>query len=308
MENIINILCATDKKFIPYCGIMLTSVFENNKTQNVNAYILVDESVEEKDKAALETLAKKYNQRTELIYVDSIRFDKYPTNTNWSKAMYYRLLVEELLPDYIDKIIYFDCDIIVTCSLWEMWNTDIENYAVGAVMDVYSKSLYEHLGLSNEKEYFNSGSMLINLKYWRKHQLGTQCMQYMSTHKEELWCPDQDVLNYVLQQHKLMLPVKYNFQIQFLKHELFGNFNEELKQYIKNTPPIVIHYAFLVKPWMMVCHRGIPYYHEWCRYKRISLWKRTKKVWPKTKRLNWFIKRYVLWPFGIMYDNEFMQP
>ena len=31
MKNTINILCAADNKYIPYCGIMLTSVFENNK-------------------------------------------------------------------------------------------------------------------------------------------------------------------------------------------------------------------------------------------------------------------------------------
>ena len=37
-----NILCATDDNYVPYCGIMLTSLFENNKEADINVYILTE--------------------------------------------------------------------------------------------------------------------------------------------------------------------------------------------------------------------------------------------------------------------------
>ena len=35
MSKTINILCATDDNYVPYCGIMLTSVFDNNKDSEI---------------------------------------------------------------------------------------------------------------------------------------------------------------------------------------------------------------------------------------------------------------------------------
>lgn len=233
----INILCATDKKFVPYCGIMLTSIFENNQSENVCVYILIDDSVWANEKETLERLSTTYNQSVQILSVDSVLFDKYPINENWSKAMYYRLLVADLLPESVEKIIYFDCDIIVTRSLREMWDIDITDYAIAGVMDAYSKALCWHVGLTDEKSYFNSGCVLINLDYWRQHTIGNACINYLNTHADDLWCPDQDVLNAVLAQQKLLLPLKFNFQIQFLRYDIFDTFDDEIKEYVFHTPP-----------------------------------------------------------------------
>ena len=38
----INILCATDNNYAPYCGIMLTSLFESNRDCGFNVFVFVD--------------------------------------------------------------------------------------------------------------------------------------------------------------------------------------------------------------------------------------------------------------------------
>lgn len=304
----INILCATDSNFVPWCGIMLTSVFENNKSEKICAYVIVDESVDNIQERTFQKMATKYNQSVQIFHIASRAFEQFPTNENWSKAIYYRLLVADLLPESVEKIIYFDCDIIVTRSLREMWDIDITDYAVAGVMDAYSKALCRHVGLTDEKSYFNSGSVLINLDYWRQHTIGSACINYLNTHADDLWCPDQDVLNAVLAQQKLLLPLKFNFQIQFLRYDIFDTFDSEIKEYVFHAPPCVIHYAYATKPWMMLYHNKLPYYKEWYKYKNISLWRHTKKVLPKTKKINWLIKRYILWPLGINYKQEFILP
>ena len=309
METI-NILCATDKNFVPYCGIMLTSLFENNKDEHISVYLLVDDTVREKEKDKFQTLAKRYQQCINIIHVDAATFEKYPVyNQQWTNSIYYRLLAAELLPSSIDKIIYLDADIIVTRSIREMWEIDVEKYAVGAVYDAWSpnKQVYERLGLDFDELYFNSGSMVLNLKYWREHELSKQYMLYIKNNFDKLWFNDQDTLNGVLYNQKRMLPVQYNYQVPFLQKSLFEAMNGKQKSEIGQTKtPLIVHYSASNKPWMIVYYK-MPYLELWRQYRDLSLWKHTPNRLPKTKILNWLIKRYILWPLNILKQQEYIK-
>lgn len=70
MTDIINILCATDDKYVPYCGIMLTSLFESNKLSKFRVFILT-EQLSEKNVCDFHLLAKDYGQKIQIITVDS---------------------------------------------------------------------------------------------------------------------------------------------------------------------------------------------------------------------------------------------
>lgn len=309
METI-NILCATDKNFVPYLGIMLTSLFENNEEEHIEVYLLVDDSVREKDRNKYIQLADRYNQCIHIIHVDASTFEKYPVyNQQWTNSIYYRLLAAELLPATVEKIIYLDADIIVTRSIREMWEINIEKYALGVVHDIWApnQQVYDRLGLKNDKQYFNSGSMVLNLKYWRDHKLSQQYMQYIKDNFEKLWFNDQDTLNGVLFDQKLMLPVSYNFQVLFLKKSLFDEMTDEQKKDIVDTQsPLIMHYSASTKPWMVMYYK-MPYHDLWKHYRNISMWKNTPNLLPKTKVLNWLIKRYILWPLNIYFKKEYIR-
>lgn len=308
--GVINILCATDKNFVPYCGIMLTSLFENNKENQVAVYLLVDDTVNGKEQNKYLTLAKQYGQQVNIIHVDASMFEKYPVyNTQWTNSIYYRLLAAELLPSTVDKIIYLDCDIIVTRSLREMWEIDVDDYAVGVVPDIWSprQDIYDRLGLQNDSQYFNSGSMILNLKYWREHELSKQYMQYIKDNFEKLWFNDQDTLNGVLYDQKLMLPVTYNFQVLLLKKSIFDEMTEKQKKDIlETTDPLIMHYSASTKPWSIMYY-NMPYIELWRKYRDLSLWKHTPNRLPKTKVLNWLLKRYILWPLNIYINKEYVR-
>jgi len=309
METI-NILCATDKNFVPYCGIMLTSLFENNKDEHIVVYLLVDDTVKEPEKSKYLLLAEQYKQSIQIIQVDASTFEKYPVyNKQWTNSIYYRLLAAELLPDSVDKIIYLDADIIVTRSIREMWEIDIKKYALGVVQDIWApnQQVYDRLGLENDKNYFNSGSMLLNLKYWREHDLSIKYMTYIKDNFEKLWFNDQDTLNGVLFDQKLMLPVSYNFQVLFLKKSLFNEMTDEQKKDIlATTNPLIMHYSASTKPWMIKYYK-MPYLELWRKYRDMSMWKKTPNLLPKTKVLNWLIKRYILWPLNIYFKEDYIR-
>ena len=309
METI-NILCATDRNFVPYCGIMLTSLFFNNENEHIDVYLLVDNTVLVQDRHKYHELAKQYGQTIHIISVDSSTFEKYPVyNSQWTNSIYYRLLAAELLPSSVDKIIYLDADIIVTRSIREMWEIDIEKFAIGVVHDIWApnQQVYDRLNLENDKCYFNSGSMILNLKYWREQKLSQKYMTYIKDNFEKLWFNDQDTLNGVLCNKKLMLPVTYNFQVLFLKKSLFDEMTDKQKKDIFETKaPLIMHYSASTKPWMIMYYK-MPYLDLWRRYRDLSMWRHTPNLLPKTKVLNWLIKRYILWPLNIYFKQEYIR-
>lgn len=301
----INILCATDENYVPYCGVLLTSIFENNKDRDVNVFIMVDKPLEKKSISSFHTLEIKYNQTISFISVDKSFLEQFPLKgygvSYWSIVTYYRLYAAELLPQEVDKVLYLDCDTIVDGSLGELFDMDWSDFAVGTVSDmcVEWQEFYDRLHYDKSLGYFNAGVVFMNLEYWRNHGIGQQCLDFLAEHYDWIFNNDQDVLNYVCRNEKLNLPLKYNYQIQFRMTYFFKTFSEQMKKEVLNTTkPVIIHYADEQKPWM-VQYYAYPFREVWMKYHRISLWKSMNCLYPQHRAWATFIKRYCLWPFGL---------
>ena len=301
------IVCATDDNYASYCGVMLTSVMENNRDRDVSAYIMIDKPLPEKQQKRFLQLSNKYGTKIEFIMVDKSFFEKFPIKgdpknvKHWSIVIYYRLYAEDLLPKDVDKVLYLDCDIIVNRPIGELFDMDWERYAVGAVPDMCTEwqEYYDRLGYERSKGYFNSGVLFMNLKYWRAHKIGRKCVEYLASNYDCVFNPDQDVLNVVTKDCKLNLPATYNYQMQLRMPYFFNTFSEEMKKDVLDTlSPHIIHYAAELKPWMTKYY-FYPFNAEWHKYKKLSPWKDIKDQLPKERRLIGFIKRYFLWPLGI---------
>jgi len=309
----IHILCATDDAYVPYCGIMLTSLFENNKDVDVCVYVIFDKELSFTNKKRFVQLAGKYGQQIEFVKINNKQLSQFPTKgmDYWSIAMYYRIFAAELLPESVSKLLYLDCDILVTGSLSELFATDLTGKAVGSISDIfiYTDECQQRLGYAAEHGYFNSGVLLINLDYWREHDVCGQCMSFLSENYERLVANDQDVLNAVLHDQKINLPLTYNYQIQFLSRYFFNLQNDDLKKQVMESylAPRIIHYAYKTKPWNVMYYK-LPFVEDWQHYKRMSLWAHILPTLPKRKCINWLIKRLIMWPLGLMkYDSGFVK-
>ena len=309
-KPIVNILCATDNNYVPYCGIMLSSVFESNRDCQVNAYIIIDKSLSVSNVKRFEELVHKYGQKIEYLMVDNTVLSKFPSKglDYWSIAMYYRIFAESLLPISVHRVLYLDCDVIVRQNLSPLWDLDMANKAVGVVPDIFtfSKDIYQRLKYPQGMGYFNSGVILINLDYWREQHICQQCLGFLEKHYDRLFANDQDVLNAILWDKKIQLPVSYNFQVQFLKHYFYEKESVALQNEILRTKenPAIIHYAVPQKPWNVMYYK-MPFKQVWWRYKRISPWWYLLPQLPKRKAFNNLIKRFLLWPFGVMWQDDY---
>lgn len=313
-DSRIAIVCATDDNYAPYCGVMLTSVLENNKDREVSAYILIDKPLQEIQQKRFKQLSDKYSARIEFVMVDRSFFEKFPIKgdeknvKHWSIVTYYRLYAEQLLPKDVDMVLYLDCDIIVNRPIGELFDMDWEEYAVGAIPDMCTEwqEYYDRLGYDRSEGYFNAGVLFMNLEYWRTYGIGQKCVDFLANNYDRIFNNDQDVLNVITKDCKRNLPVSYNYQMQLRMPYFFSTFREEMKQDVVGTnSPHIIHYAAELKPWMTKYY-FYPFNAEWHKYKKLSPWKHIKDKLPPERAFIGFIKRYVLWPLGIMVKKPIM--
>jgi len=310
MNETINIFSVADDNFAPYCGIMLTSVFENNKNHSFNVFILVNQLFKKNNADKYHKLERKYGHKIEFVIVDDSVFKKHinQEGSRWVIATYYKLLVGSL-PDTIHKVLYLDGDIIVTGDLSELWNTDIDYFALAAIPDVRLNDGPKRFRYPVEAGYFNGGVYLINLDYWRKNNMGQRCLSFLEENSDKIELEDQDIMNAFFWDKKIFLPLTYNYQILYLTNTIFNSQTPERQKEILETynSPCIIHYGYCVKPWC-VNYTRMPFYKEWKKYKKKSPWFYMLPTLPKRKKINWLIKLFVLVPLGIMkYDTGFIQ-
>ena len=293
------VLCATDDRYAPYCGIMLTSLLENNKELNLKVYVFVNGELSNSNKHKFYQLGETYKCPLELVVVDEAMLRPivpiYTTNHVITLPTYYRLLAADLLPADLHRVLYLDCDMVVTGDLRFLSEVSLEDAAVGVVKDCVfnaNEEPYQRLGYPMSSGYFNAGMLVMNLDFWRTHAVRHQLEEFIGQKKDALYFMDQDALNGVLYNQKVMLPERYNMQTEYFYRKPWNSyslsFQETLKAELKNA--VVIHYCGSMKPWQFLS-TGLPFQEKWDEYRRISLWKHCRSFLPLQRHLKWMVKR-----------------
>ena len=265
-----HILCCTDTNFVIPMGVMIHSLCVNNPCEKLHFHVIIDESVTEQQKAELQTVVPEDAEISfYLINIENIRQYLVVKVENFPIPIYYRLLMAKILPESVHKILYLDADMIVRHDLSELWNTPLDNIAVAGVQEASGPAQCHRLGYPEEKGYFNSGVLLFNLDFIRSHNITDQYIKYIIENPEKLQCPDQDVINYVLRDKKIPLPLRYNLQEAYLRVPplVKDNINGDFERDICN--PVIVHYN-KEKPWNKKCKHPLKnlYYH----YKKDTIW------------------------------------
>lgn len=244
-----NIALCTDDNYANHCAICITSILENNKDSDCHIYVIT-EGLTQENSDKFTYLSNYYRRSIEIVTINSDKFDGLQVTERLPRSMYFRFILPQIIQDH--RVLYLDCDIIVRRSLKDLCEIDLSNYACGVIEDQIGDDIRMHNRIRMYSRYFNSGSLLMNLDYWRENNIAVQLIDYIAT-ADWLMCPDQDALNVVLENKVLFLDYTYNFQEGFY-HELVwlsGNKWSAVEEARKD--PIIVHYTSGEKPWHTDC-------------------------------------------------------
>lgn len=240
METI-NVVFSSDNNYAQYMGVAICSLFENKTCPNpIDIYVL-DGEINDDNKNKLAVLENRYNFKINYIKMDTEFFKDFYISRQITQASYYRIITPELFST-LDKILYLDCDIIITGDILELYNININNYFFAAVdEEKYPDNRLLNLDIPENERYFNAGVMLINLSQWRDSNTSKKIIEFIKEKKERLESHDQDAINAILWGKWLNISYKYNFT-SILESIHLINY-KEINKYI-----LIIHYTG-IKPW-----------------------------------------------------------
>ena len=249
----ISIVCTCDNKYCQHFAALMSSVFENNKSEDVRVF-LVTNFIDESNKKKIQALSSSYGRELQILEIDEGRFNGLPFGGKFphiSIATFFRLLIPEVIPQCIDKILYLDCDIIVMDNLRSLWDIDLTDVALAGMEDctLMTKSSPSRLGYPSIYSYFNAGVLLLNLDYLRKMDFVEKFSEYVELYCDKILYHDQDILNALLYDKKRLLPIKWNVMDCFLykRPPIDRKYISELRE--AKLRPSIIHYSGFPKPW-----------------------------------------------------------
>lgn len=245
----IHIAFCLDRNYLKYMVVAAHSIADKHVSTGQLILHLVHKDFTEQDK---ELIKNELNKDFIIYFYDgsSIDFNLQGDNNRYGLAALYRLSLDQLLPKNIKKVIYLDCDVLVTGDLAELWKINIESYILAAVVNLCSKASKE-VNLQPE-DYFNSGVLLINIELWRKESVSHQVLEYMRKHYDKLKCLDQSALNVVTLKKWLRLSLNWNVQSDvyaYTEKRKINHFYDDLEVKDALVNSKIIHFTGPKKPW-----------------------------------------------------------
>lgn len=253
--NSINICLSCDDNYAKYAGVTIASILSNASEQDNLAFYILDGGISLIKKHEILSLKAIKDCKIEFIPIDNKLFEEYSkikTHSYVTIATYYRLKLPTLLPD-IDKIIYFDCDIVVNSSLKNLFETNLDDYLAAGVQDLNRKMVKKN------PSYVNAGMLVFNLAQMRKNNTEQEFLDWTIKNADNIQVGDQTIINEVCKGKLKLVDNTWNVQS--------SNFTNR-SSYIKE--PNVIHFVAKKKPW----HWASFSYHRnyYFKYLQLTPW------------------------------------
>ncbi|MDR1192283.1 MAG: glycosyltransferase family 8 protein [Verrucomicrobiales bacterium] len=270
MTEPIHIVLAPDKNFAMPAGVALASVLQHSAAPGrLRFYILSPSTapLDARTRAAYQKLAVDSGAKLEWIEYDRQRLDGLRVEGHLAPATYCRFLIPELLPR-LERCLYLDADLVALDDLAALWDEDVSGAALGAVRD-WEKC---H-GQRTERDYFNAGVLLMNLRRIRERGLDREWWRVTRERANgaDYDHADQGVLNAVCAGDCKWLDPRWNIQTGA---PLTVN-------------PGIVHFTGRGKPWQFWL--GHAYAGKFWRARWRTPWR-----WPSAAELGGLVKNLLV--------------
>ena len=271
-----NIVVTVNSKYMRYLYVMLSSLYENNVRGSICLYV-VHPDFSDEDKVFIRDITYRYDNDVNFIFEDLSQYDEMPIHDMFyaiqlSPVIWYRLNLDRIIPDSVNRVLLLDVDVIVNKDISELYYIDMEECFFAATPNMcfnneiceFNKMWYP---FRKDKTHYNIGVMLWNLELIRKKIQQGYIFSMALRMKDKISIPsyDEELFNVLFGENKIYkLPAeKWNYIVpvldKFKKANFvkYRNFDETCRECG------IIHYAGL-NPWQF--GEKNEYYKLWWEY------------------------------------------
>jgi lipopolysaccharide biosynthesis glycosyltransferase len=272
MSTPVRVVLAADQGYARPLAVTARSVVANFDADRDLELFVIDMGIAAETRASIAESVE--GPRTTINWVEGAEdlLRGLPTVGWFTTAAYARLLIPDLLPESIERVIYLDSDVVVRKSIDGLFNTEIGDHLALAAPDQGAPFVSSQWGLAHWYESdrapsdtnFNTGVMLIDVSGWRRESVREQALDYVRS--DRFWRNvDQEALNAVVGRRFGPIDPHWNMQGEVYVEEcvVVLPYTAEQVESLKRDPWL-IHYSLGAKPWMHECAH--PWLAEWFKY------------------------------------------
>ena len=249
----ISIAYAPDDNYVNQTVVSMKSALEHN--EQVEFIIMYS-------KLSAESMQKlgAVGGSLRLIKMDESQFADLTLSKWVTVQAWFRIKLPDLCKD-LDKVLYLDCDTLIRGNLDELFSLDLTDKYLAGVKDVWGVSKYvKRLGMKSGV-YVNSGMLLFNCDYCRKEHFFDKVVDFAKNNAKIIEFCDQDSINKVVDEHKLVISPKYNLMDTWWRGGYYEFEGKEETEYLQaKENPVIAHLTGL-KPAFKGC--GNKFKDEW---------------------------------------------
>lgn len=294
-DNEVVVAFGVDANYAPHLGVVLASIIANAPGIRLRVLVLND-GIPEHLRDAVERCAP--HAQFDWHDVSDGAVSGLEGSGHISRASYYRLMIPEIAPVGVNRVIYLDVDLVVIGDLRELWNQDLLGMPIGAVADpgVDGRTFARRMNLPEiDNGYFNAGVLVIDTGALGSHGF-RPAIDVLMTRLEDCPFMDQDALNVAFQGRWTPIDYAWNMQrVLSMRHEGLPYFASP-GVYDPDKRPKIIHFTTEHKPWHVGNHhRFIWKYYQYL--KQTPFWQDIVKSsgMTRTKALRRRIRTWLNW-------------
>lgn len=209
----ITVIYACDERYAPFAAISAVSVLRHNPGARI---ILLGcglkESAHNLVRSRVESNGGVFCYCNASEHID--RLAQSGVSQYVSYAVYSRLFIPNLLPED-GRVLYLDCDTLVDGSLEELFHMEMHGRPLALSGDCIPQAYKRFVQIPMEKQYCNSGVMLMDLARWRSCGCTKLLLNELASPAGPNPLGDQDVIVRCLSDLTEPLSPKWNFLSQY---------------------------------------------------------------------------------------------
>ena len=246
--KVVPVFLTINSAYAPYAAASIRSLMEHTDKKRYYRVIILHDGLNLVSRFKFRRLVTKnvaiqFKKMSRSLYLKAIvayctRRQKGAGDFFSSAVYYYRAFIPWMFPIY-KKAIYIDSDTVLRGDIGELFDIELGDKALAAMVDPKVKNIPEFRGYVEKalgiphSEYVNSGVQLMDLKKMRKIKYLSTMIELIRKYDADLVAPDQDYLNVILQGQIMHLDPVWNA--------------EPAKDLARNVK--LVHFNLFNKPW-----------------------------------------------------------